>query len=541
MPFARTTVRRRPPLIKRAVAQVEEVPAPNGGWNTRDALAGMPPEDAVVLENWWPNTTTVDVRKGYTPWTASLQGYVETLLAYSGQTTQKLFAATSTGTIYEVTTADSFLTTETGAYLLTESGDNLVLDAVGSSSSQTGLTNGRLQYVNFSTAGGNYIIAANGADDVLSYDGSAWANPSITGVTSANLIGVTAHKERLWFVESGTLRAWYLPVNSIAGAASALDLRSVATNGGYIMAIDTWTIDAGYGVDDLWVAITSNGEVIVYRGTDPASASTWALVGVWQIGEPIGRRCFFKWSGDLLIITRDGILPMSGALQSSRTNPKVALTDKIQSTMAQSALDDAANFGWQMVFYPNANQLYLNVPEVERIRQVQYVMNTITKAWTKFSGWNAGCWVVYNNILYFGGYQFVGRAWDGTSDAGTDISVNAIQAFNDLKRPGRTKRATMFKATFYTNGSPEIFGGLNIDYNTTKNESSLQVQTSLYGTWDTGTWDSSLWAPALDVRNSWNGAAGVGDSFAPTITGDFADIDFQWITSSIVFEQGGIL
>ena len=33
--------------------------APGGGWNTVAALASMPPEDAVILDNWFPGTTGV--------------------------------------------------------------------------------------------------------------------------------------------------------------------------------------------------------------------------------------------------------------------------------------------------------------------------------------------------------------------------------------------------------------------------------------------------------------------------------------------------
>lgn len=526
---------------RKKVAKSKTLPAPTGGWNTRDGLPMMEVNDAVLLENWFPASTSVDVRKGYTPWTSSISGYVESLFAYSGAATNKLFAVTSAGTIYEVTTQDSFLTDENGDYIYTEDGRAIVIEAVGSSTAVTGLTNGRWQYTNIATPGGNYLIIANGADSVRSYDGTNWATPAITGVTSANLIHVNLHKNRLWFVEKDALSAWYLPVQSIAGAASKLDLSSFATKGGYLMAMATWTIDAGYGVDDLAAFITSNGQVLVYRGTDPSSASTWALVGSWDIGAPLGRRCFLKWSGDLLLATQDGVQPMSAALQSSRTNPRVALTDKIQPSMSSAAGSYASNFGWQLVYFPNGNQLYLNVPVVERLTQEQFVMNTITKAWCQFSEWNAGCWEVYNDDLYFGGFELVARAWNGTSDAGVAIETAAVQAFSELDAPGVQKRATLFQTLFYTTGTPEVTGGVNVDYDTQENTASLQVQTSLYGIWDSGLWDSAIWGPDLDIRKSWNGAAGVGNAFAPTLNTSTVDITLQWVNSTIVYEEGGFI
>lgn len=523
------------------------LPAPYGGLNTRDSLADMEPSDAAQLENWWSNTTFLEARKGFTPWVANLSGYIETVMAYSGSTTNKLFGASSSGIIYNVTSADLFLTDESGNFITTEDGRTLLVQASSVTPDVTGLTNGRWQYVNMATSGGNYLRCVNGADKSRVFTGSVWgadgdgAPYDISGVASESLIHINVHKERMWFVEKGSLVAWYLPTKAIGGVAVPFDLRSVARRGGYLMAMGTWTIDAGYGLDDLAVWITSNGECIVYRGTDPSSASTWALVGIYELGSPIGRRCMYKFAGDLLIITQDGVVPLSGALQSSRTNPKVAITDKIRPTISDAAMAYSDNFGWQLLNFPAGNQLYLNVPQVERTRQVQYVMNTIKKNWWPFTGWNAGCWEIFEDEIYFGSYQFIGKAWESQADAGMDISLNGLQAFNYLGRPGIQKRVTMFQPIFYTNGSPEIFGGVNVDFDTSANTSELQVQTSLYGLWDTATWDSGQWAPNIDLRKSWNGARGVGNAFAPTLNGEINGIDLQWVNSTVVFEQGGIV
>lgn len=507
----------------------------------------MKPEDAVTMRNWWPASTYVEVRKGYTPHSADLDGYIETLMAYSGGTDDHLFAASSAGIVYDITTADTFLIDEDGNYLFTEDGASLVVDTSGNSPNITGLSSGRLEYVNMANTAGNYLRFVNGVDLSRIFDGADWhtdgdgAPYDITGVDSRDLVHINVHKSRMWFIEDGSLKAWYLATNAIGGAATLFDLRGVARRGGYLVAMGTWTIDAGYGVDDLAVWVTNNGEVIVYRGTDPSSASTWALVGIFDIGAPIGRRCMYKFAGDLLIITQDGVLPMSAALQSSRTNPRVAITDKIQPTVAQSVASYGSNFGWQLITNAQANQLYLNVPVLERASQQQYVMNTVTKAWSQFTGWDANCWEIYQDEVYFGGYGFVGKAWDSYTDAGEAINVSGLQAFNYLGKPGIQKRATMFQPILYTNGSPSIFGGVNVDFDTTENATAVAVQTSLYGLWDTATWDSGLWAPDLDLRKSWNGARGVGNAFAPTLNAETNGIQLQWVNSTIVFEEGGII
>jgi len=317
------------------------LPAPTGGWNALDSLADMPPTDARFLENWFPSTSDVVIRSGYTAFATGLPGQVETLANYSSGTQSKLFAWSGSG-IYDVTAGG----------------------AVGAPA-VTGLTNARWETTNMANSGGNYLYAVNGVDKPRLYDGTTWtaidgaSTPAITGVTTTTLSNVFLFKHRIWFTQNGTLNAWYLPTDAIGGAATSFSLQGVATKGGYLMAIASWTIDAGYGVDDLLVFATSMGEIIVYKGTDPASATTWALVGVWELGSPIGRRCFMKYAGDLLLICQDGLLPMASALQSSRLNPKVALTNKIQYATSAAISAYSANFGWELLYFPRCINIAL--------------------------------------------------------------------------------------------------------------------------------------------------------------------------------------
>ena len=90
------------------------------------------------------------------------------------------------------------------------------------------MTNGIWEYVNITTAGGSYLMAVNGADSALLYNGATWTNPAITGVTSSTLCNITLFKNRLWFIEQYTLKAWYLPTSSIGGAAQYIDMSSIA-------------------------------------------------------------------------------------------------------------------------------------------------------------------------------------------------------------------------------------------------------------------------------------------------------------------------
>lgn len=515
--------KRRIPATGRSVS----IPSPVGGWNARDALANMSPTDAVSLVNWFPQATYLQLRNGYTQFATGITGWTETLLAYVGGTTEKLFAAAGT-VIYDITSGGT------------------------ASSSRTGMTNARWQYVNNTTAGGKYIQLVNGADYMQVYNGTAWFSNSdgspyaVTGFDTRTATNIAISHNRVWFTEAGTLKGWYLPAGAIGGAATAFDLSSFCERGGYLMAIATWTMDAGYGMDDMTVFITSEGEVLVYRGTDPASSTTFGLIGVYWIGSPIGRRCAVKYAGDLLIITRDGVQPMSLALQSSRINSRVAITDKIQQAVSQAVTNYGANFGWQLLPFPNENMLFLNVPLQQSAIQQQYVMNTITRAWCQFNSWNAACWELYQDEPYFGGNGYVGRAWNGLSDAGGNITANALQAFNYFGNTGTNKQFTNMRPVFYTNGTPAIQTQMNIDFDLSDPTASASFSPTQYGVWDSanpvnGNWNQALWGADAGISQEWQGANGIGRCAAPHVIANCQGFNLQWMSTDVIWRPGGLL
>ena len=307
------------------------------------------------------------------------------------------------------------------------------------------------------------------------------------------------------------------------------------------MAMGTWTLDAGYGVDDYAVWITSKGEVLVWRMTDPTDPNAIFLIGVWQIGAPIGRRCFQKWKGDLLLITQEGLVPLSKALQSSRLDHRVTLTDKIQQAISSSISSYKSNFGWQIQPFPEQNMLVLNVPVEEGNNQEQYVMNVITLAWGRFQGWNANCFALFQDDLYFGANNMIGHAWDTNADIASSISGSILQAFNYFGSPAQLKRFTMMRPTFYANGAPSIQANINVNFDQsapTSNLNTIPIQGAL---WDSSVWDIGQWGNPLSPITSWQGANGVGYCGAPRIASSSNGFEIQLVATDIVLETGEIL
>lgn len=500
----------------------QSLPAPIGGWNAKDAISGMDPRYAVQMDNLFPLTTEVMLRKGRIDWATGLPGATDTVAAYNSTTTSKLFAASGTG-IYDVTSGGAV-----GAAVV------------------TGLTSIRLQHVNYATSAGSFLYLVNGVDKPNFYDGTAWvkvdaaSTPAITGVTTTLLIHVNIFKTRLFFIETNSMRCWYLPVNSIGGAANSLDLSSVFSKGGKLIQMGTWSLDAGVGMDDYAAFISSRGQVAIYRGTDPSDATKWLLVGVFDLGAPIGNRALAKFGGDLVTLTYDGIVPMSKLLQSATINNAQSLTYTIQQAISDAVEAFNANFGWEMEVFPTAGMLILNVPISSSLSH-QYVMNTITGAWCRFKDWNATSWELYRDEIYFGTSTKVCKAWSGTSDQSTNINAECIQAFSYFGSPGRFKRFTAIRPIFQADNSPSIAVGLNVDFDLATQVAAPSVTPITTSVYDTATWDSGVWGGSLLPVKPWRTVAAAGYSAATHIVVASQGVDLRWDATDFIYESGALI
>lgn len=503
----------------RATATATSIPAPVGGLNDRDSLADMPPKDAVVMENWWPYPSFVAVRKGSTEHVTGFASAVETLVEYLPTTgVSTLFAASGTA-IYDVTTAG----------------------AVGAAV-QSGLTNARFRCANITTPGGSYLYMVNGADKPRLWNGTSWvavdgaSTPAITGVTTTGLTHVCVFKNRLYFVENSSLKLWYLPVNSVGGAAASLDLGSIFRMGGYIMAAYPWTIDAGSGADDHLVIITSNGEVAVYRGTDPSSAASWYLIGVFVLGRPIGRLCGTKIGGDLAINCQEGLFPLGKGLLSSSVDRRVALTDKIQNSISEAAQAYSVNFGWDVCLYPDANMLLVNVPAGNG-DNFQFAQNTITGSWCKFTGWNASSWLYASTGLYYGGDTAVYNAWTGNVDVDAPIQADILPAFNYFGAKAFNKFFTMVRPYLRTTGTPSVLYSLNIDYLPQDATGALSYTPPTGMVWGSMVWGSMVWGGSLTSITAWQTIGAVANAASIRLRVQNNGAELQFTNTDYLFQR----
>ena len=507
--------------IAAGVTASATLPAPVEGWDTREAIADMPEKRAIILDNYFCGTDKVNIRPGYTSHVTGIGSAVETLMEYVPQSGSAALFAAAGSSIYDVTTAGAV-----GAAVV------------------TGLTNARLQYLQFGTAGGHFLIWFNGDDTPQLWNGSAWANTTISGPTVANLIGGNNHQRRLWVWEDDSLTAWYGAVNAIGGSFTAFALAALAKKGGKIMAMGTWSRDGGDGQDDVAVFITSEGECIVYQGTDPASADTWALVGVFEIGKPIGRRCIKKAGADLLIVTDEGVVPLSAILSIDRSQAeRVALTQQVNKAFNDYVRQYGSLFGWEPFIYPRRAMLLFNVP-TSTTDAYQIAFNTITKAPSRFTNIKAASWSLLGNAAYFGGfngtvYRFDDGTADGMDDDGSAIVTDALQAFSYFGSPGRKKAYKLARPVFEGSRTPSVSVDMNVDFRIFQASTPATALTGLAAIWDAGLWDEGLWGGDADVYDGWIGVRGIGRSGALRMSTSSTGLIGGWISTDFIFVPGG--
>jgi len=493
-------------------------PVPVKGWNARDPIADMDPRFALRLDNIIPRSYYCEWRLGQENWLTAIPTATKSLLRYTSPTAKKLFAAAGAA-IY----------------------DSSVAGAVGAPV-VAALTSDQWQDVMFSNSGGYYLVICNGSDPVQNYDGAAWSVPVITNVSSNDLENVWNWKTRLWFTKKSSLSAWYLPISAIAGAATEFPLGPLFKKGGSLLAIGSITFDSGTGPDDRIAFFTTEGEVAIFAGTDPASGLN--LIGTYQIPKPVGKRCLLPYGGDLLVLTEQGVYPLSKAIQSSSINRATELTYNISPVFQSDASLYGSSFGWQMALFSEQNLLIVNVPSTAMGGlSLQYVMNTLTGAWCRFVNISGYCLSVFDGKLIFGGAAKTFRALSASSDFGVKIKGELFTAFSRLGKTVRNKHLKMLRPHMLIDGALTMDLAVLTDFqiNPDYQRGDIVLGGGAGGIWDTSVWDGALWGFGDFNPLEWKTVfANPASALAIGLRAHSNSVTIKASSFDLLFEAGGV-
>jgi len=298
------------------------------------------------------------------------------------------------------------------------------------------------------------------------------------------------------------------------------------------------------------MAISSEGQVAVYKGTDPEGADTWSLQGVYYAGSPVGRRAAVRYGGDVLMVTEFGVVYVSDLLKSTKVNPTDSNDAKYVQQLVSSAVTITGNkFGWQPFIFPAANMVILNIPATD-VNSYQFVMNDITKAWSEFIGYEAYCWELHDNLPFYGSFGAVYRAWEGTTDdhevindvivGGKDIRAEVQTTFSYFESLGIQKHFKMMRPTIMSRGAFSVALSANMDFVFDSPVAPSAFNFAHPGIWDEDLWDNATWEGGLTTYKTWQAVTGIGTAAAIRMLIRSRQETF-WAAVDWLYEEGGVM
>lgn len=588
----------RVPVTKEVV-----FPAPAKGWVKSGNITNAGMDQAEVLDNFFPTAQGAKLRKGFSEY-ADIGAAVKRLFVHSSGT-DTLFGSSSTGifdcdringgganfadvtglgsgdwSAVEISTSGGQFTSVVNgsdylhyfdgtdwnpindAAVNTVGYDALTSDfAVGET--VTGGTSGAsatiLSIVQTSATAGDLRVGAitsgpfqddeaiTSASGAATADGASASSSTvtITGVATTLLSQAWVFKNRTFFVEKDSMSAWYLPVESIGGAATEIPLGAVFRKGGTLILGATWSLDSGAGIDDVCLFVSSNGEIAVYEGTDPSSADTWALAGVYDVAAPLNKHATFKAGGDLAILTKDGIIPVSEALRKDRAAlQSVAISYPIEDEWKSAVANATSSFPIIPTLWQSQAKLFIGVPGTGG---VVFVANARTGAWCRYTGWDMRCAITASDSLYFGSDDGIVRLGEsGGTDGGTVYTGKYVPKFSGLGHSGR-KVAVHAGLTVRAQSSPPTFGMTAFsDYLIGSYPSVTPVNTGTTSLWGSAIWGGFIWGYAgdTDTFTRWKTVGATGYSLAPAVVASSNQSQppsFEILATRLRFEKAGSL
>ena len=504
------------------------LPAPTGGLNKKDPLSDMVLTDAVVMENYIPVSGAVKLRPGYDKYVTlgefTSSQKVETLCSYSAFGHTKMIAVYG-GQAYDVSTSEI------------KKFENVSFEV---SRCQTLLYRGHLYFMNGADTPKVYYI-----DDEDQEHFENWNFSSLSEIPARKIINGAVSHEFLWFVEQNSTNAWVSSVaGNVSGELTLFDVGQILKWGGYLVAVFNWTIDGGEGVDDYTCLLSSEGEVLIYKGYNPNDADHFTLMGSYKISKPIGYQCVLPYKGDVIIICGDGYMPLSEVLNSNNApNTTAIFSEKINPlVMERSSLYKNLK-GWQGIIYSKKGYGIFNVPVAGTFEQ--HVINLQTKAWCVFKNIRAFCWCLYHENLYFGSDNGIFKFDSGHSDNGLPIEGKIRQAYTNLGT-NHLKKITLIKPVVKATKNLALLIGTDMDFEYRKISGSVKLdfENQSDAVWNKTLWNETLWQTSTDgkIQGKWVANSASGFKISVVFETKTSALDVQWYETALRMETGtGIL
>jgi hypothetical protein len=427
---------------------------------------------------------------------------------------------------------------------------------------KSGQTSGNYAATQLANLSGEHLIVVNDAGDpVLHFDGAIWETFDADQLTAPagsgpeygrGLTYVWAYRGRLFFIEGGTMNAWFLNVDEYQGALQMIPLGGSAAKGGSLLFGATWSVDTGDGVDDKCVFCTTQGELIIFSGGNPGDPADWAQQGRYAIGRPMGMNGHMLIGGDLLIMTVDGIVPTSQAIAKDSGTLDLAMVTNTIRPMWRSEVSLKSDLPWTMIRWDSFGGIFVTWPGGLPGAQYCAVMNNATTAWSRLPGYDARAFALMYDDLYYGSSD--GRIIQcerGGTDLGAPYVATLVGGWEMFQAPSSETVWHQARAVFAARSGQPFVPQLNatVDYLVTiPPPPPAGPDPGVQDVWDQGLWDVARWdqpaAARPPIRNTmWVSIGKTGFAHAPVVqvtVAQQAPPDVELLALSATYERAGV-
>lgn len=543
------------------------IPAPTRGLIQSENEAYMQPGGALVQDNWAPTMRGVKLRGGCIRW-CDLHALDATVppvpdparlpvisaFEYKTGNTEKMFAANAQK-LFDVTAATPVL----------------IRSGHGSGNYVAA------QFSNAATSGGpvntQWMLICNDAGDaVMRYNGVSWVTltgaagaasdgashitgPAGTPVALGNsLVYVWKYRGRLYFIEAGTLNVWYLPIDAVGGALTKIPLAGAASKGGKLLFGAVYSTDAGDGLDDKNVLVTDQGEVLIFTGSNPADPANWRQEGRWEISPPLGMNAHIQIGGDLLILTVDGIVPISQAIARDRAQLELALITRDIKPIWRHEVAEKRSWPWTIKKWDEYGAMFVTTPGGRPGQRGCLVVNNVTGAWCRFrdGNYDPTCFIRMGADMFFGTQNGIVMQAERTgTDDGMPYVASLIGGWEMFGAPANVFVWLQARASFHAGGGqmfkPQLSACVNYEI-VLPTPPPAGPDPPAQSVWDRGLWDQALWDQAtsatLPIQNTgWISIGKTGFAHAPVVqvtVAQTAPPDVEMIAIAATYTKAGV-
>jgi hypothetical protein len=412
----------------------------------------------------------------------------------------------------------------------------------------TGVANGPFQSGETLTGDGSGAAEAASASALVPGTNMTFAGPPDPALDTSSLNYVWAYQQRLFFIEKGTMNAWYLSVDQVGGELTKLPLAGVFPLGGDLLFGASWSLDSGAsgGLSEQCIFVTTEGEVAVFQGTNPGSADEWSKVGVYRIGRPLGKKAWIRDGGDLVIATSIGYVRLTQAIQ--RDNAALG------PTAVSYPIEDAWNAAvaqrpepWSCELWSTQQMAVVALPSPGDTQPAMFIANIRTGAWCQRLNWDATCVLVWKERLFFGTPDgaVVEANITGLDQENTYTGV-AVPLFNDFRSPASLKITEAIRPFGLSAYDVIVQPSMQVDYVVNLPPAPPASTIPVGNQWDNAIWDSSVWSSPVDVRPimEWSVVSGYGYAFSASIqvtSGSVVPLDYELVRMDFLYQTAEVM